>query len=316
MHVVKSMCCTVGTLNKAKVGKQRIIPYCESFHYCESWLFAHGKSVSTEACQCLYVLLRNLLLRVPTVLYFYKETALSNQLMDFFKAQNANYIWTDRNEVSCTSIKAGLSAIALLQTLIRARQSFLFWLVPGVNEASATLRIPSTIAAAAAAAAAAAVLVTRRAKGPPPLRPWQINGRRDGGRHDDDSGSGGGSGGSHQNMLDAVHSGSARGPVQFMFEHEFRRRRQRQLLSSAAAALVAAAAAAIAVAVALVAVVRSSTAFNSFLSTSGGGSATTAAAAARRPPPAACGHAHSSTPQVRSFLSLAKVSRASSPEVQ
>jgi len=41
---------TVGTCNKAKVGKHRIFPYCESFLYCESCLFVHGKLVSREKC--------------------------------------------------------------------------------------------------------------------------------------------------------------------------------------------------------------------------------------------------------------------------
>jgi len=36
--------CTVGTPNKAKMGKHKIIPYCEP------QVFAQGKSVSTEKC--------------------------------------------------------------------------------------------------------------------------------------------------------------------------------------------------------------------------------------------------------------------------
>jgi len=40
-----------GTRKKAKVGKHRIIRYCESFPYGEYWLLcAHGNLVSTEKC--------------------------------------------------------------------------------------------------------------------------------------------------------------------------------------------------------------------------------------------------------------------------
>jgi len=39
---------TIGTRNKAKDGKNRIIFYCECFPFCKSQLFLHGKSVSTE----------------------------------------------------------------------------------------------------------------------------------------------------------------------------------------------------------------------------------------------------------------------------
>jgi len=37
LHIYKLIkICTVGPRNKAKVGKHRIVPYCESFPYCES----------------------------------------------------------------------------------------------------------------------------------------------------------------------------------------------------------------------------------------------------------------------------------------
>jgi len=42
--------CTVGIHNKAKVGKHRIIPYCESYSYCKSQLFGHGKVARTKKC--------------------------------------------------------------------------------------------------------------------------------------------------------------------------------------------------------------------------------------------------------------------------
>jgi len=41
---------TIATRNKAKVGKHGIVPYCESFLYCESLLFARGKAVNTKKC--------------------------------------------------------------------------------------------------------------------------------------------------------------------------------------------------------------------------------------------------------------------------
>jgi len=35
---------TVGTRNEAKVGKNRIIPYCEFFPYCESFPYSESNS--------------------------------------------------------------------------------------------------------------------------------------------------------------------------------------------------------------------------------------------------------------------------------
>jgi len=47
--------------NKAKIAKHKIIPYCGSFLYCESRLFAHVTSVNTEKCTIasVYVLLHS-----------------------------------------------------------------------------------------------------------------------------------------------------------------------------------------------------------------------------------------------------------------
>jgi len=63
---------TLGTHNKAKVGNHRIIPFCKSLPYCKSWLFAHGKLVSTETCSTVvsFMLLRSLSLRVLTLVFF------------------------------------------------------------------------------------------------------------------------------------------------------------------------------------------------------------------------------------------------------
>jgi len=59
--------CTVGTRNKEPVGKHIIVPYCESFPYCESSSFFKiiFWSMSTFRYYEFFLLLRSLLLRVP-----------------------------------------------------------------------------------------------------------------------------------------------------------------------------------------------------------------------------------------------------------
>jgi len=50
MSLKKIIINTLGTANKPKVGKRRIIPYCKSFPYCEYRVFVHAQPVSTEKC--------------------------------------------------------------------------------------------------------------------------------------------------------------------------------------------------------------------------------------------------------------------------
>jgi len=59
----------VGTRNKAKIGKHKIIPYGESFPYCESLTIVRMENESAQkSVIVVFILLKSLLLPVQTAL--------------------------------------------------------------------------------------------------------------------------------------------------------------------------------------------------------------------------------------------------------